>query len=358
MKKKRVAIAMSGGVDSSAAAALLVREGYDVIGLHLKLYDAPVEERKNKSCCSLDDSMDARAVCRQLKIPFYVLDFQEEFQESVIDYFIAEYAIGKTPNPCVMCNKKIKSRYLLEKVKELDCDYLATGHYAKIQQQTESQKYQLLRSTDRKKDQTYFLFGVPSEDLSKLLFPLANYEKSQVREIAHEYGFESANKPDSQEICFVPKNYRDFLNHHLPTAPAMGEFVNVQGDVLGQHQGIPYYTVGQRRGLGMSSPEPLYVVRIDKEKNQVVLGTEQESYSHSVFVSEVNWVSILPITEPITATVRLRYSHRGTPATLIPKERDAVEVQLHTPQRAVALGQAAVFYDGDVVLGGGWIVQN
>ncbi len=346
---------MSGGVDSSVAAALLKEQGYEVIGIHMKLYNAPPEERKNKSCCSLDEALDARAVCSRLDVPFYVIDFQEEFQENVIDYFVKEYVNGKTPNPCVMCNKKIKSRYLLEKADELACDYLATGHYARVTQDPVSGQHQISRPKDRRKDQTYFLYGLRSYEIPRLLFPLADYKKSEIREIAAQYGLASAQKPDSQEICFVPKDYRQFLNTQLSTRPEPGNFVGTSGEILGQHQGLPYYTVGQRRGLGISDSTPYYVVHLDAETNQVILGKSEETYVQTVYVSEVNWVSIDPISKPLVATAKLRYSHIGVSAKIFPQSNHTVRLELESPVRSVAPGQAAVFYHEDILLGGGWI---
>ncbi len=355
MNNNRVAVAMSGGVDSSVAVALLKEQGYSVIGIHMKLYDPPSEERQNKSCCSLDDTLDARAVCSRLEVPFYVIDFQEEFKENVIDYFVQEYLDGRTPNPCVMCNQKIKSRYLLEKADELGCDYLATGHYAKVIKEPITGDWQITRPSDSHKDQTYFLHGILAHELPRLLFPLATYSKPEVREIATRYGLISAQKPDSQEICFVPQNYREFIANQLATPPELGDFVSTSGEVLGTHKGIPYYTVGQRRGLQISGGTPYYVVRLDKEKNQVVLGKIEETYVKIVQVSEVNWVSIAPIQEAISVTVKLRYAHKGVKATVIPQENNTVQVVLETPERAASPGQAAVFYQEDILLGGGWI---
>ncbi len=355
MKKKRVAVAMSGGVDSSVAIALLQKQGYDIIGIHMKLADIPFEERQNKSCCSLDDALDARAVCNRLKVPFYVIDFKEEFKENVIDYFVQEYVDGRTPNPCIMCNMKIKNKFLLEKADELDCDYLATGHYARITKDLLKKRLQIVKPIDLYKDQTYFLYGTPSSELPKLLFPLANYSKPKVRQIAAQFELVSAEKPDSQEICFVPQNYRDFITSQLTSLPQPGKFVTTSGEIMGQHKGIPYYTVGQRRGLHINGGEPYYIIRLDNKKNEIVVGKLEETYTSEVFVSKVNWVSIEPIQEAIDVTVKLRYSHTGTRATVIPQNDDTVRVVLKTPERSATPGQAAVFYHENVLLGGGWI---
>ena len=363
----RIAVAMSGGVDSSVAAALLVDQGYQVVGVHMKLHDLPSEERRDKSCCSIDDSLDARQACARLGIPFYVLDFTERFQSSVIDYFIDGYRAGETPNPCVMCNRKVKNSVLLDRVREFGCDFLATGHYARIRHSAKGAEgdgsgngaWELARPRDRHKDQTYFLFGTPREELPHLLFPLADLDKTQTRAVAEKRRFFTWNKPDSQEVCFVPSDYRKFLRERMePVLP--GNFVDRSGKVLGTHGGIPFYTVGQRRGLGLSAPEPLYVVALRPQSNEVVLGAEPELFSRGMRVGGANWVSRPPITAPIEAEVKIRYSHQGARARIVPEKQpggeDTLRVEFETPVRAIAPGQAAVFYQGDVLLGGGWIL--
>ena len=351
----RVAMAMSGGVDSSVAAVLLKEQGHEVIGLHMKLYHGPENETRPKSCCSLDEAIDARAACHRLNIPFYVLDCQKEFRESVIDYFVEEYSRGNTPNPCVMCNKEIKSNLLLKKVDELDCDYLATGHYAKIRFNPLIRRQQLIRPQDLRKDQTYFLHSIPADELHRLMFPLADIIKPEVRKIAGKLNLSAANKPDSQEICFVPKDYRNFLKQELNEVPEHGEFISVSGEVLGEHLGLPFYTIGQRRGLGLSDSTPYYVVKIDKEKNRIVLGKEEDLYSKTIFVSRVNWLSISPPKEQLHVTAKLRYSHQGAAASVFPESDNKVRLELDVPERAVTPGQAAVFYQDEILLGGGWI---
>ena len=351
----RVAMAMSGGVDSSVAAVLLKEQGHEVIGLHMKLYHGPENETRPKSCCSLDEAIDARAACHRLNIPFYVLDCQKEFRESVIDYFVEEYSRGNTPNPCVMCNKEIKSNLLLKKVDELDCDYLATGHYAKIRFNPLIQRQQLIRPQDLRKDQTYFLHSIPADELHRLMFPLADIIKPEVRKIAGKLNLSAANKPDSQEICFVPKDYRNFLKQELSEVPEHGEFISVSGEVLGEHLGLPFYTIGQRRGLGLSDSTPYYVVKIDKVKNRIVLGKEEDLYSKTIFVSRVNWLSISPPKEQLHVTTKLRYSHQGVAASVFPESDNKVRLELDVPERAVTPGQAAVFYQDEILLGGGSI---
>ena len=351
----RVAMAMSGGVDSSVAAVLLKEQGHEVIGLHMKLYHGPENETRPKSCCSLDEAIDARAACHRLNIPFYVLDCQKEFRESVIDYFVEEYSRGNTPNPCVMCNKEIKSNLLLKKVDELDCDYLATGHYAKIRFNPLIRRQQLIRPQDLRKDQTYFLHSIPADELHRLMFPLADIIKPEVRKIAGKLNLSAANKPDSQEICFVPKDYRNFLKQELNEVPEPGEFISVSGEVLGEHLGLPFYTIGQRRGLGLSDSTPYYVVKIDKVKNRIVLGKEEDLYSKTIFVSGMNWLSISPPKEQSHVTAKLRYSHQGVTASVFPDSDNKVRLELDVPERAVTPGQAAVFYQDEILLGGGWI---
>ena len=351
----RVAMAMSGGVDSSVAAVLLKEQGHEVIGLHMKLYHGPENETRPKSCCSLDEAIDARAACHRLNIPFYVLDCQKEFRESVIDYFVEEYSRGNTPNPCVMCNKEIKSYLLLKKVDELDYDYLATGHYAKIRFNPLIRRQQLIRPQDLRKDQTYFLHSIPADELHRLMFPLADIIKPEVRKIAGKLNLSAANKPDSQEICFVPKDYRNFLKQELNEVPEPGEFISVSGEVLGEHLGLPFYTIGQRRGLGLSDSTPYYVVKIDKGKNRIVLGKEEDLYSKTIFVSRVNWLSISPPKEQLHVTTKLRYSHQGVAASVFPESDNKVRLELDVPERAVTPGQAAVFYQDEILLGGGSI---
>jgi tRNA-specific 2-thiouridylase len=353
MAQARIAMAMSGGVDSSVAAALLRKRGHEVIGLHLKLYDRPDATRRIKSCCSLDEALDARLICERLEIPFYVLDFQDDFQSNVIDYFVREYSMGRTPNPCVMCNRTVKSELLLKKADELDCEYLATGHYAKILK-ADTGQIELHRPRDRKKDQTYFLHGIPNHQLQRLIFPLQDHIKSEVRLIAEKLHLDSATKPDSQEICFIDDDYRQFLKAQNSITENPGNFVNFEGKILGKHRGIPFYTIGQRRGLGISDSTPWYVVALNVDANQVVLGKREDLFFNDVQVTDINWL-IAPPTEPREVLVQLRYSHRGCEAMLTPLKTDHAILHLPQSERAVTAGQAAVFYEGDRVLGGGWI---
>ena len=351
----RVAIAFSGGLDSSVAAALLKDKGFEVIGLHMKLYRGPENDIRNKSCCSIDETLDARLGCHRLGIPFYAIDYQQQFRETVINYFIDGYSSGSTPNPCVMCNKKIKSSLLLKKATELDCEHLATGHYARISSNPYTGSTQLSRPQDLSKDQTYFLHGITSEDLPRFMFPLSELTKTEVREIARKLRLSTANKPDSQEVCFVPKDYREFLKNEMNETPLPGEFTSISGEVLGEHKGIPYYTIGQRKGLGINDTTPYYVVKIDKENNRIILGKENDLYSKTINVSSVNWVSISAPATSISALVKLRYAHHGANATLIPESRNKIRLELENPERAVTPGQAAVFYHDNILLGGGKI---
>lgn len=367
----RVAVAMSGGVDSSAAAALLVEQGYEVIGVHLKLHDTHPAGDAPRRCCSLNDSLDARQVCGLLGIPFYVLDFQSVFQNQVMRYFVESYHAGLTPNPCAMCNRTVKHGLLLEKIREFGCERLATGHYARMQHDPKA-GWQLLRSRDAVKDQSYFLFHTRRETLPQIMYPLAELEKPEVRKIAQACGFSGWNKPDSQEICFVPRaGYRAFIANQAridpshaassqtsqaqPILSAPGYFVDAHGRTLGRHLGLANYTIGQRRGLGLGGGMPRYVVDLLPSRNQVVLGAEPELYRQTLCVREVNWVSRTPPTAPIQAQVQVRHRHAPQAAWVIPCGASRVRVEFETPVRSIAPGQAAVFYSEAVLLGGGWI---
>jgi tRNA-specific 2-thiouridylase len=354
----RIAIAMSGGVDSSVAALLLKQEGHQLLGLHMKLHHGKSHEKVRKRCCSLDEALDARAICNKLDIPFYVLDFQKEFKEDVMDYFIYEYQQGQTPNPCVMCNRKIKSGPLIRKSMELECEYLATGHYASVRKNINENMFQLVRPADSEKDQTYFLHGISNFELKKMIFPLAKLKKKEVQKLALEHQLFHEEKEESQEICFVPKDYRQFLETQVEDPPVSGRFVDTNGNDLGRHRGLMYYTVGQRRGLGISDSTPFYVTRLNTKNNEVVLGKKEDLLCSIVEVESVNWVSAKPRKQPFSATVKLRYSHKETSSTIIPIDEEKVRILLDEPQSSVSPGQAAVFYEKEVVLGGGWIVST
>jgi tRNA-uridine 2-sulfurtransferase len=360
-RKGRIGVAMSGGVDSSTAAALLQEEGYEVIGLTMHLWD-PTSDGQGAfgRCCAPEDINDARRVCDQIGIPHYVINLRQAFAKEVVDYFVAEYLQGLTPNPCIRCNDRIKFHYLLRKAEELGAQALATGHYARIQRDPDSAKYRLLRGLDRRKDQSYFLFSVTQEQMAKIRFPLGDQSKAEVRKKALGLGLRVAAKSESQEICFIPDDdYRKFVESYGGkgfTRP--GEIVNRQGKVLGLHQGIHAYTIGQRRGLGIAAPHPHYVLALELGKNRLIVGTNGELFSSEFTVGRINWVSLSPPEKEMQATVQIRYRHPGAPALLFPLAAGKVRVELKNPQRAITPGQAAVFYDGDEVLGGGWIEKT
>jgi len=352
---------MSGGVDSSTAAALLQEKGYEVIGLTMHLWDPTADGKGNFGrCCAPEDIQDARRVCDQIGIPHYVINLRPAFEKEVVDYFVAEYLQGLTPNPCIRCNDRIKFHYLLRKAEELGAQSLATGHYARIQWDPQFSKYRLRRGVDPRKDQSYFLFSVTQPQLGKIWFPLGDQCKTEVRKKASSLGLRVAVKSESQEICFIPDDdYRKFVERYKGkglTRP--GEIVNRGGKVLGLHRGIHAYTIGQRRGLGIAAPHPLYVLAFDLGKNQVIVGTNEELLAIGFIVREVNWVSIPQPEKELPVAVQIRYRHPGAPAVLFPLAEGKVRVELKNPQRAVTPGQAAVFYGGDEVLGGGWIERT
>ena len=356
MAKKKVMLGMSGGVDSSVAALLLVREGYDVTGVTLRLRpDAEMEESSAGGCCSLDDISDARRVAHQLGIPHLVFNFTQVFREKVMDYFAAEYLAGRTPNPCIACNRHVKFHAMLRRAQELGFDYVATGHYARIFR-GESGRW-LLQRARTTKDQSYVLYSMNTRSRVHTLLPVAGYEKEQIRALAREAGLPVAQKPDSQEICFVPdKDYAGFIARYTGETPPPGEFVDEQGRVLGRHRGIIHYTIGQRKGLGIAFGEPRYVTEIRPEENRVVLGKEGAQYRSRLVAQDVNLISVDSLPGPTLCTVKVRYQATPSPACLTPLPDGRVQVEFETPQRSVTPGQAVVFYDGDLVLGGGTIV--
>ncbi len=380
---EKVVVAMSGGVDSSVAALLLQQQGYDVVGVTMKLYSLDQADlpANYQGCCTLDDVEDARAVCRRLGIPHYVLNVQQEFQAHVIDYFCAEYQRGRTPHPCIACNDKIKFNFLVNRASAVDAAWVATGHYARIVR--EGDGWLLKRGVDVDKDQSYVLFGMGQEELGRTLMPVGAYSKDEIRQMALDAGFPNASKPDSQDICFIPLgDYREFLSQH--TTPTPGEIVDLGGNVLGSHKGIEFFTVGQRRGLGINVGEPQYVISIDAEGHRVVVGPESALNRDSFLASRVNYTSGTIPSGPVDVTVKVRYKSREAPAVLYDL-RDCGPVPLwparptgspfpspsspfpgsikggealvcfREPQRALTPGQAAVFYQGDTLLGGGII---
>ena len=356
--KEPVVVAMSGGVDSSVAAYLLKKEGREVIGMTLKTWPKELCDTvpKGQTCCSTRDVEDARSVAAKLDIPFYVVEASAPFKAQVMDYFVDSYAHGRTPNPCVVCNRKIKNGILLEKAKALGVERLATGHYASLLWDERRRRYAVQQAVDEAKDQSYVLFQLTQDQLSRLIFPMGDLTKGQVREIAREAGLAVADKPESMELCFIPDgDTQGFLRQRVPEAFTPGEIVNRGGAVLGRHQGIAAYTVGQRKGLGIAHPTPLYVLEVDSSSNRVVVGEERELAASVCRVEETHWMAIPGLTEPMDAEVKVRYRAAKLPARLVP-EASGVRVEFREPvQGGVSPGQAAVFYDGPIVLGGGWI---
>ena len=351
--KKRVVVAMSGGVDSSVTAALLKEQGYEVIGLTMHHWDACAKEDAGKTCHTNAAVVDAKKVAEQLQIPFYSVNFETDFRQQVISRFCTEYFSGRTPNPCAVCNKKIKFGLLLDKALELGADYLATGHYASLAED-EGQLF-IRKGVDLKKDQSYFLFSLSQQQLARCLFPLGALNKQQVREHAARFGLQIAEKDESQDICFIPDgDYVNFLEQEQGAGKLNGDIVHVSGKVLGQHQGIYRYTIGQRKGLGIGWTEPLFVVGIDASKKQVIVGEKQHLGCAEMTVEQCCW-SIPEPTESFSTTCRIRYRHTEVAATVEPLDNVRVKVIFDSPQNGVTPGQAAVFYADDLVIGGGWI---
>jgi tRNA-specific 2-thiouridylase len=352
---EKVVVAMSGGVDSSVAALLLEQQGYQVVGVTMKLYsvDQSSLPANYRGCCTVDDVEDARRVCHRLGIPHYVLNVQREFQAFVIDYFCAEYQKGRTPHPCIACNDKIKFSFLMTRAAVLRADYVATGHYARVVRCPKG--LVLKKALDASKDQSYVLFGMGQGELAHTLMPVGAYRKDTIRQMAQEADFPNADKPDSQDICFIPLgDYRAFLQERITSTP--GDLVDTTGQVLGQHRGIEFFTVGQRRGLGIAGGEPLYVLRMEADTHRVVVGPESALYQDRLWASPVNYTLGTPPAGPVEVGVKIRYKSQEAEAILHPHPEGAL-VCFQQPQRAITPGQAAVFYQGDVVLGGG-IIQG
>lgn len=372
MSNGRIAIAMSGGVDSSAAAVLLKEAGYDLVGFSMQLWDqrrsAPgANSIKSGRCCSLDDLYDAREVAARLGIPYYVVDFQKEFERTVVKNFIENYRAGLTPSPCVLCNSHMKFDQLLRMAEEIEASRVATGHYSRISFDQASGRYHLLRAHDKNKDQSYFLFELNQSQLAKAMFPLGELNKAQVRRIARRYELPVADKAESQEICFIPDgDYASFIERHneeiAGTADTKlfseGRIIDKKGRVIGAHPGIHHYTIGQRRGLGIAHSSPLYVLELRPEDNTVVVGERADLGKRRCRIVRPNWISIPELLEPTRVWAKIRSRHREAPATILPAEEGSVEVIFDSPQPAISPGQACVFYQEERVVGGGWIARD
>jgi tRNA-specific 2-thiouridylase len=349
----KVAVAMSGGVDSSVAAALLKEQGYDVIGMMLRLWSEPGKEESNR-CCTPDSMAQARRVAARLDIPFYVVDAKDVFHDTVVQYFLDGYGRGETPNPCLVCNRQIRWTFLLDHALALGADFMATGHY--VRKQTTNNIHYLLRAVDRKKDQSYVLHVLNQEKLARALFPVGDYPKPEIRAIAEKHELPTATRKDSQDLCFLAgEDYRNFLQRHAAEMLKPGEIVTREGRSLGEHTGLANYTIGQRKGLGVASPIPLYVLGKNAASNTLLVGTLEELGSRELIARDVNWVSGQEPQEPFRAEVKIRYTAREAWAQVTPLEGRQVKVQFEAPQRDITAGQAAVFFQGDVLLGGGII---
>ncbi len=357
-KTKTVVIAMSGGVDSSVAAALLVEQGYDVIGMMLRLWSQPCGEEFNR-CCTPDAMAQARRVAAKLGIPFYAIDAQDRFYKHVVNYFLESYTGGQTPNPCMICNREIRWGLLFEHARAFGADYLATGHYARLRQAADG-TFQLLRGLDDKKDQSYVLSGLTQDQLAHTLWPLGKLTKPEVREYARQLGMEVAERPDSQDLCFLGNlNYREFLNTYRPQAARPGPILTMSGEEVGQHGGLPFYTIGQRKGLRIAAAEALYVIKKDPERNALIVGTEAEAGSFSLAAFPMNWIAGKPPASEFQAEVKIRYKSTAQAATVRVHDRlDTANIRFEQPVKGITPGQFAVIYEDEIVLGSGMIHLN
>ena len=356
---KKAIIAMSGGVDSSVAALLTMKTGDDCIGATMQLFhNEDIGISKEKSCCSTNDVEDARSVCFRMGIPYYVFNFSEQFRKDVMDRFARSYLRGETPNPCIECNRYLKFDRLIHRMHELQRDYIVTGHYARIRYDEETGRYRMYKAVDKDKDQSYVLYMLTQEQLAHIRFPLGEYTKTEVRQIAEENGFVNARKHDSQDICFVPDgDYASFIEKHTGKKDTPGQFVDTQGNVIGPNKGITHYTIGQRRGLGIPAAERLYVLSIEPDTRKVVLGSNEELFSRNVIADQVNLISCDRIDKPMRVTAKIRYRHKEQPAVCYQDEKGLLHVEFDEPQRAVTRGQSVVLYDGEEVVGGG-VIRN